>query len=157
MQSRTYDLFISYSRRDNQSGRITEFVDRISRDFESFAGRPLRPFFDIKEIHGMDDWRHRILQGLRESRLLVACLSPSLLASEYCAWEFYEYANNEVARALVSEGVAPNWANKHFDNALPEKVVIRPLEVSGDHKYQAEDVPRQADLKIALLRISFLN
>ena len=117
-----YDLFISYSRRDNQSGRITEFVERIGRDFESFAGRPLRPFFDIHEIHGMDDWRHRILTGLRESRLLLSFLSPSLLASEYCAWEFNEYVNNEVARALVGEGVAPiyfvevpDWGDKDYE------------------------------------------
>ena len=32
-----YDVFISYSRRDNGNGCITEFVARISRDFESQA------------------------------------------------------------------------------------------------------------------------
>ena len=166
MQSRTYDLFISYSRRDNQSGRITEFVDRISRDFESFAGRPLRPFFDIKEIHGMDDWRHRILQGLRESRLLVACISPSLLASEYCAWEFNEYVNNEVARALVGEGVAPiyfveapNWGDNGFEENCAEWVAelrrrqyydLRPWFNEGEQalreavvKQRLEDLNRQ--------------
>lgn len=79
-----YDLFISYSRRDNEPRRVTEFVERIRRDFESLAGRPLRPFFDITDIQGMDDWRHRILQGLRESRLLLAFVSPSYLQSEYC-------------------------------------------------------------------------
>jgi hypothetical protein len=78
----SYDLFISYSRRDNEQKRITEFVERIGRDFESFAGRPLRPFFDITEIQGMDDWRHRILQGLRESRLLLVFVSPNYLQSE---------------------------------------------------------------------------
>ena len=56
----TYDLFISYSRRDNAQGRVTELVGKISHDFEAFAGRPLRPFFDLEEIRGMDDWRHRI-------------------------------------------------------------------------------------------------
>ncbi|MEK6287721.1 MAG: toll/interleukin-1 receptor domain-containing protein [Acidobacteriota bacterium] len=117
-----YDLFISYSRRDNEQRRITEFVERIGRDFESFAGRPLRPFFDITDIQGMDDWRHRILQGLRESRLLLAFVSPNYLQSEYCEWEFYEYVKNEVARALVGEGVAPiyfvevpGWQDKDFD------------------------------------------
>ena len=76
-----YDLFISYSRRDNQQGRITQLVERIQADFAAFAGRPLVPFFDATEIRGMDDWRHRILQGLRESRLLLACLSPAYLQS----------------------------------------------------------------------------
>jgi len=76
-----YDLFISYSRRDNAQGRVTQLVERIQADFAAFAGRPLQPFFDLTEIHGMEDWRHRILQGLRESRLLLACLSPSYLGS----------------------------------------------------------------------------
>lgn len=122
-----YDLFITYSRRDNEHGRITEFVERISRDFESFAGRSLRPFFDTAEIQGMDDWRHRILQGLRGSRLLLACLSPNYLLSEYCEWEFNEYVKNEVARALVGEGVAPiyfvevpGWQDKDFEQRSAE-------------------------------------
>jgi tetratricopeptide (TPR) repeat protein len=123
----SYDLFISYSRRDNEQKRITEFVERISRDFASSAGRPLRPFFDISDIQGMDDWRHRILHGLRESRLLLAFVSPNYLQSEYCEWEFNEYVKNEVARALVGEGVAPiyfvdvpGWQDKDFDKRSAE-------------------------------------
>ena len=72
-----FDLFISYSRRDNENGRVSELVERISRDFESFAGRSLIVFFDTHDIRGMDDWRHRILQGLRESQLLLLVLSPA--------------------------------------------------------------------------------
>ena len=59
-----YDLFISYSRRDNEQGRVTQLIERTSREFESFGGRPLMPFFDKQEMQGMEDWRHRILQGL---------------------------------------------------------------------------------------------
>src|SRR5262245_26187475 len=106
-----YDLFISHSRRDNlpvatvgdaatphsalctphSSGRVTQLVERIKLDFAAFAGRELVPFFDQHEINGMEDWRQRILQGLRESRLLLACLSPAYLQSGYCEWEFIEY------------------------------------------------------------------
>src|SRR5262249_45993931 len=119
-----YDLFISYSRRDNGQGdgRITQFVERIGRDFAAFVGRPLRPFFDRSAIAGMEDWRHKILQGLRESRLLLACLTPSYLTSEYCEWEFVEYLKGEVAQGYVGEGVAPiyfvpvpDWDEKDFD------------------------------------------
>src|SRR5450755_788623 len=104
-----YDLFISYSRRDNGQGdgRISQFVDRLRRDFAALAGRPLVPFFDRADIQGMDDWRDRILQSLRQSHLLIACLTPSYLASEYCRWEFVEYLKKEVARGFVGEGVAP--------------------------------------------------
>ena len=65
------------------------------------------PFFDRDDIQGMDDWRDRILQSLRQSHLIVACLTPSYLASEYCRWEFVEYLKKEVARGYVGEAVAP--------------------------------------------------
>lgn len=85
------DLFSSYSRRDNAQDRITHLAEGIKADFAPFAKRELVAFFDQDEIHGMSDWRQRILQGLRESRLLLACLSPAYLQSEYCDWEFVEY------------------------------------------------------------------
>ena len=104
-----YDVFISYSLRDNGQGdgRISEFVERLRRDFAAAFGRPLVPFFDKDEIHGMDDWRDRILKSLRQSQLLIACLTPAYLASEYCQWEFVEYLKKEVARGFIGEGVAP--------------------------------------------------
>lgn len=52
----SYDLFISYSRRDNMHGRITELVDRIKQGFPSsrgMLGRELNVFFDQDEIHCM--------------------------------------------------------------------------------------------------------
>ena len=124
----SYDLFISYSRRDNADGRITQLVKRIKANFEAFGGRPersLQVFFDENPedgIKGMEDWRHKILQGLRKSRLLLACLSPSYLQSEYCEWEFNEYLKYEICRAYFGDGVAPiyfvqvpGWEDKNFD------------------------------------------
>ena len=73
----------------------------------------------------MDDWRDRILLGIRESRLLLACLSPAFLDSPHCAWEFNEYLNHEVARALIGDGVAPvylvdipGWTGSSADQKL---------------------------------------
>jgi predicted component of type VI protein secretion system len=116
------DLFISYSRRDNERGRVTDLVERIKQNFASFAGRPLEPFFDVTEIQGMEDWRQRILQGLRESRLLLACLSPAYLESKYCEWEFVEYLKYEIGHLHGFTGVAPiyfvhvpGWGDKDFD------------------------------------------
>ncbi|MGA2173690.1 MAG: hypothetical protein ABSH38_01785 [Verrucomicrobiota bacterium] len=54
-----YDLFIRYSRRNNEQGRITQLVERIKADFAPFAKRELVPFFDQQEIAGMQDWRQR--------------------------------------------------------------------------------------------------
>jgi tetratricopeptide (TPR) repeat protein len=122
MESRAYDLFISYARRDNEQGRITQLVERIELDFAPFASRQLVPFFDQQEINGMQDWRQRILQGLRESRLLLACLSPSYLKSEYCEWEFIEYLKYEIGHLHGFNGIAPiyfvnvpGWDDKDFD------------------------------------------
>ena len=117
-----YDLFISYKRSDNENGSITRLVEHIKADFAGFAGRALVPFFDVEEIHGMEDWRHRILQGLRESHLLLACISPDYLKSEYCEWEFIEYLKNEIGHSCFGEGVAPiyfvevpGWEGKEFE------------------------------------------
>src|ERR1039457_1279829 len=108
-----YDLFISYSRRDNEQGRITQLVERIKADFAPFAKRELVPFFDQQEIHGMQDWRQRIL---------LACLSPAYLKSEYCEWEFVEYLKYEIGHLHGFNGVAPiyfvevpGWDDKGFD------------------------------------------
>lgn len=45
-----YDLFISYSRKDNQNHRITELKDRIAADYLGFSGEELRCFFDLDDI-----------------------------------------------------------------------------------------------------------
>ncbi|MGI6356824.1 MAG: hypothetical protein GX937_12150 [Lentisphaerae bacterium] len=59
-----YDIFISYSRRDNEGGRITELKQRIEANYREITKEELRCFFDMEDIRGMDAWRHRILQGL---------------------------------------------------------------------------------------------
>jgi tetratricopeptide (TPR) repeat protein len=79
----------------------------IQADFQKHAQRELRVFFDQEEIRGMEDWRLRILQGLRDSHLLLACLSPGYLASQNCKWEFNEYLKHEIGRAGGSHGVVP--------------------------------------------------
>lgn len=45
-----FDLFISYSRRDNEQGRITPLVGRIHVECHALDGGQLLPFFDATEI-----------------------------------------------------------------------------------------------------------
>lgn len=160
----SYDVFISYSRRDNAQGRITQLVKRIESDFFAFAGRPLKLFFDISPengIKGMEDWRHKILQGLRESRLLLACLSPAYLESQYCGWEFNEYLKHEISRAYFSEGIAPiyfvevpGWENKGFDQKCDAWVAelrrrhyfdLRPWFHAGEESLRNAEVKEKID------------
>jgi tetratricopeptide (TPR) repeat protein len=116
----SYDLFISYSRRDNDNGRVSQLLDRISSDFESFVGRPLKAFLDKNEIHGMDDWRQKIQQSLRESHLFLAVLSPNYLVSPNCRWEWEDYVRYEAMRQCLGEGVAPVFFDTLPDSTDPK-------------------------------------
>ena len=123
-----FDLFVSYSRRDNQRGRISDLRALLKERYRDLTrGDELRIFFDEEEIKGMDDWRHRILYGIRSTRLLLVCLSPNYLESEYCVWELNEYLNQEAALALVGEGIAPvylvdipGWSAKSYAHRAAE-------------------------------------
>jgi tetratricopeptide (TPR) repeat protein len=126
-----HDLFISYSRRDNADGRVTELVEQIKEDYREFAGDEPSCFFDMDSISGMDDWRHRILQGLRESEILLVVLSPSYLESGYCEWEVVEYLKYEHSRAVAGQGVSaiyfaevPGLDSREF-NAQAKDWVLR--------------------------------
>jgi hypothetical protein len=159
-----YDLFIFYSRRDNAQGRITQLVARIKQDFAAFAGRQLVSFFDQHEINGMEDWRQRILQGLRESRLLLACLSPAYLQSGYCEWEFIEYLKYEIGHLHGFNGGAPiyfvhvpGWDDPDFDQRCAAWIAelrrrqhfdLRPWHDQG------EDALRETDVRERLTELN---
>ncbi len=104
-----FEIFISYSRHDNVvpegsltgKGWVTTLRDHILADHRRFSTEPLRIFFDTAEIRDMDDWRHRILGGLRSSKVLLVCLSPNYFASAYCRWEWEE--------VLPTTGSSADW------------------------------------------------
>lgn len=55
-----YDLFISYSRKDNVNNRVTELKNQIEADYLEFTKEELNCFFDQDEIKGMDDYQQRL-------------------------------------------------------------------------------------------------
>ena len=94
VDQKPYDLFLSYARLDNEpatEGWVTAIRDRIAADHRQFSTEPLRNFFDTDEIEDADDWRHRILGALRQSKILLVFLSPTYMASPYCRWEWEDY------------------------------------------------------------------
>ncbi|WP_310821158.1 toll/interleukin-1 receptor domain-containing protein [Stratiformator vulcanicus] len=106
-----FDLFISYARKDN-SGEVERLVDEIvaeiERDHESFSpGVTLRVFFDKTSIVTAQLWREKLRDGLRQSKLMVAILSPNYFASEHCRWEWEEYLRVEQARTYPGEALTP--------------------------------------------------
>lgn len=105
--SEQYDLFISYAHADDKDGWVTAFVEAIREEHARFTPQPLQVFFDTEAIRSMDDWERRILEGLRQSRVMVAVLSPRYFGSDYCRKEWEVFVDHELALALPGEGIAP--------------------------------------------------
>jgi len=102
-----YDLFISYARRDNADGWITQFLDALQAEHRAFAGgREFKVFFDKDDIHSLDAWQSRIYESLTASRLFVAFVSPAYFASEWCGCEWRTWIDVEIAKHVLSDGAA---------------------------------------------------
>ena len=105
-----YNLFVSYAHLDNEgecAGWITSFIKELDAEFRDMMSMSLRAFFDLDGIKSMDDWEHRILKGLRQSKVMLAILSPCYFQSEYCQREWSQYRDHEHALNLLGEGIAP--------------------------------------------------
>ncbi len=72
-----FDLFVSYSHEDDEDGWISAFVAEIMRLYREIAVGELRVFFDKSTIVYLQDWEHHILQGLKESKVMLAFVSRS--------------------------------------------------------------------------------
>ena len=160
-----FDLFVSYSRRDNRQGRVSDLVSLIQEGYRTFTnGKELRVFFDTEEIHGMDDWQHRILSGIRSARLLFVCLSPNYFESQYCAWEFNEYLKQEAARAVFGEGIAPvylagilNWIDKPLEQDVAEWVAELQRRQHFDLRLWFEKGAEALQDEVVKARLAHLN
>src|SRR5688572_17440259 len=82
-----FDLFISYRRDDNAHGLVSTLHQEILADQRRYSTWVPRIFFDTEAIRGLDDWRHRIQSALRNTKILLVCISPGYFESSYCRWE----------------------------------------------------------------------
>jgi TIR domain len=125
-----FDMFVSYAHLDNQgehAGKVTALVEAIKSDYLRVTGGALRVFFDTEEIRSMDAWESRIHQGLRESRMMVAILSPGYFASDYCRKEWEVYVETD----------GPN-ARRYYEDGL--KITKRLAEISLENADYARDL-----------------
>src|SRR5262249_4649182 len=149
-----YEIFISYSRADNRAtagaeGWITRLRDCILQDHRRFSTEPLRIFFDRTDIQDMDDWRMRILHGVRDVKVLLVCLSPNYLASPYCRWEWNEYCHRLVDQRIGSDTIAVVWLSSPALNGdqqdakwLEEiKSTINPIQFTDLRKWFPREFP----------------
>ena len=113
MSHPNHHLFLSYCREDNKprnpggEGWITAFHRRLQDEHKKYSSRPLHIFFDQKEIDPGTDWRTRLAQGLRTSRLFLAFLTPHYIQRENCLWEWEEYLRREHSQARGDDGITP--------------------------------------------------
>jgi hypothetical protein len=91
----TYDVFISYSRRDS------EVAGRIHQHLET-AG--LVCYRDVTDIPGSDRWVEAITEAIERSHVIVAILSSHSVASGYARWEihFAVSSNKPIVPVLLS-------------------------------------------------------
>jgi WD40 repeat protein len=71
-------VFVSYSRKNKT------FAERLARDL-SDAG--LDVWVDWRQIQGGELWQQEIYKGIDRSEILVFCLSPDSIVSEWCQRE----------------------------------------------------------------------
>jgi len=109
-----YHIFFSYARVDNArpvdaegSGWITAFERELRERHRRYSGKELRIFFDKEAIEIGVDWKRRLAEGIRQSRLLLAFLSPNYLTSPNCLWEWEEYLRREHSAARGDDGLTP--------------------------------------------------
>jgi len=125
-----YDFFVSYARKDNAGGWITQFVEQLQQEHRKYSGgREFRVFFDKTDIRSLDDWRHRIYESVAASRLLVAFISPAYLASEWCRREWHTWIDVEISKHILSDGAAPIYIVEvpWLSNAMTEQQVAEEI------------------------------
>jgi tetratricopeptide (TPR) repeat protein len=155
-----YELFISYSRKDDvpqkpgdANGWVTALRDEILADHRRFSTEPLRIFFDTSEIRSLDDWRDRIRTGLRQSKILLVCLSPNYFSSPPCLWEWEEYLKRQVHALMGQDSVAPVYfvevpdSDEQLNAAWAEAVTRKAVTAADRRQWEA----RWKDWRVATL------
>ncbi len=113
MTPKPFDLFISYAHRDNRGNPgdavsvLQALKQAIKREYHAVTGRDVSIFLDTEAITTGSDWRGRILEGLKQSKMLLACVSENYFRSEYCRLEWEHYIQTELAQAIPGEGITP--------------------------------------------------
>lgn len=82
--------FLSYAHADDvfDRGAISDLAQGVERALKAFTARSdLAVFVDRKSIDWGDAWRARVAEGLADSAVLIAIVTPNFLSSEECRSE----------------------------------------------------------------------
>jgi tetratricopeptide (TPR) repeat protein len=137
-----HHLFLSYARVDDArpvndlgQGWVAAFKAELETRHRAYSGRELSIFFDREAIDEGVDWRRRLGEGLRESRLFLAFLSPNYLTSKNCLWEWDEYLRREHSAARGDDGLTPVFFVTPADLRLREDQAIADWLAAMERKY----------------------
>lgn len=99
MAQRSYDVFLSYARVDNENNQfVSKLAKEIQRVSQLYMGSPLRIFLDTRDIETAQFWEERIKTALENSAVMVAVLTPSYFHSPWCAKEWDSFLRLEQQR-----------------------------------------------------------
>ena len=86
-----HSVFVSYSRRDDATGWVEQLVEALRREAREVLDDGFEVFFDRHDLRTREEWRTQLAWAVRESEVLMACVSEPYFESDFCLWEFQEY------------------------------------------------------------------
>ena len=116
-----HDVFVSYAHLDNQgeSAWVTTLVRHLETEVRQRLGATdLRVWID-RELDGNRPLTPEIMQAIRRSATILLIVSPSYIASEWCARE-------RNAFSALPETVSQRAAFSSFAVATPIRNTCRP-------------------------------
>ena len=121
-----YTGFLCYVRNDdrNDDYRITHLREQLEQEFALRTGSSLDIFQDKRDLYAGDHWRHSVDRALRDSRLLIAVVTPSFFKSDQCRREIEKFRSlhpsRESGRIIPLVYIDPG-------SAIPPDHPIRPI------------------------------
>jgi hypothetical protein len=94
--------FFSYSREDDEDsyGVLSALRDRIQRELRGQLGRSMKTFRiwqDKESIAAGQLWESEIKAAVAQSVFFIPIITPTVLHSQYCRFEFESFLNREAA------------------------------------------------------------
>ena len=111
-----YDIFVSFAHASGQvddSEKVSVLVKAIEVEYEREIGDRLRVYQSDRTVQSIQDWEATDLPALRQSRLMLAVLSPAYFATAACRREWEHYLEGELAQAVPEEGIILIYAARY--------------------------------------------
>lgn len=119
-------VFISYDREDNKPGiyesskerPIENHVNQIRKAYYDVIGEELNCFFDEKDINIGDGLEQRINNGIDNSNVFIAFITPGYLKSSFCLNEWDRFNNKKTSNKKIYPFIAKTIDDETFKESL---------------------------------------